>query len=46
MAKGKQDRIPGIENKLQDLHGAALSYADKRQVGGKGAERLEEAMTT
>jgi hypothetical protein len=30
MAKGKQDRIPGIENKLQDLHDAALSYADKR----------------
>jgi hypothetical protein len=30
MANGKQDRIPGIENKLQDLHDAALSYADKR----------------
>lgn len=26
----KQERLPGVENKLKDLHDCALDYADKR----------------
>ncbi len=28
--KPKQQRLPGVENKLADLHSCALDYADKR----------------
>jgi CRISPR/Cas system CSM-associated protein Csm5 (group 7 of RAMP superfamily) len=30
MGKPKQERLPGVENKLKDLHECAMEYAEKR----------------